>query len=131
MMFIDDERLFRAVQPKDMFWKKDGKISSAAFKDSNGLSCDRDMGRISVSSCVCSLLNFIQRDNTVVSVNYGECTDINALVKHDPVENNEHHSLILNGNDKKELTDGKAKRLSKLVRYDYLDTYGKIVYKPD
>ena len=131
MVFSADERLYRAIRPIDIFWKKEGKISSAAFKDSQGLSCDRDMGRIDVSSCVCSLLKFLQRDETVVSISYRECIDVNATLEYEPIDGNEYHSLILNNHEKRQLTDSQAKKLSKLVHYDYLDAYGRIVYQHD
>ena len=38
------EKLYRAVYPPevaDIFWKKDGTVSSAAFVDPKGLSVDR------------------------------------------------------------------------------------------
>ena len=42
------ERLYRAVYPTNimpMFWKENGELSSAVFKDKNGLSVERDGGR--------------------------------------------------------------------------------------
>ena len=42
------ERLFRAVYPPNimpLFWKENGQLSSAAFKDKKGLSVERDGGR--------------------------------------------------------------------------------------
>ena len=41
------ERLYRAVYPPNImpFWKKNGQLSSAAFKDKKGLSVERDGGR--------------------------------------------------------------------------------------
>ena len=39
------ERLYRAVYPPNimpLFWKEDGQLSSAAFKDKKGLSVERD-----------------------------------------------------------------------------------------
>ena len=42
--FDRNEKLYRAVYPPeimDMFWKRDGSVSSAAFADANGLSVDR------------------------------------------------------------------------------------------
>lgn len=41
--FSDCEKLYRAVFPASyiqMFWKKDGTISSAAFSDREGLSVE-------------------------------------------------------------------------------------------
>ena len=39
--FKDDEQLYRAVIPKEMFIKKDGSLTSAAFKATEGCSVDR------------------------------------------------------------------------------------------
>ena len=41
------ERLYRAVYPPEimpMFWKENGEISSAVFKDKRGLSVERAGG---------------------------------------------------------------------------------------
>ena len=43
--FDNSEVLYRAVLPFKDFWKEDGTVSSAAFKDSNGLSTDRSLNR--------------------------------------------------------------------------------------
>ena len=43
--FYLKEKLYRAVLPYEPFIKEDGTISSAAFKDSQGLSVDRQMHR--------------------------------------------------------------------------------------
>ena len=42
--FKADEKLYRAVYPPEvmnMYWRRDGRLSSAAFADPNGLSVDR------------------------------------------------------------------------------------------
>ena len=38
LVLIVDERLYRAVRPDSLFWKVNGTLSSAAFKDKKGLS---------------------------------------------------------------------------------------------
>ncbi len=46
--FNDDEKLYRAVYPPeifDLFWKKDGTLTSAAFRDKRGLSVERGFYR--------------------------------------------------------------------------------------
>ena len=43
--FFGDEGLYRAVLPTEMFWKKNGRVSSAVFRDKNGLSVDRGVTR--------------------------------------------------------------------------------------
>ncbi len=47
--FEANEKLFRAVYPPNiipMFWKENGEISSAAFKDKKGLSVERAGNRV-------------------------------------------------------------------------------------
>ena len=42
--FDPGEKMYRAVFPPEimpLFWKENGKISSAVFKDKNGLSVER------------------------------------------------------------------------------------------
>lgn len=42
-VFYNNEKLYRAILPIEPFKKSDGSISSAAFKDKNGLSVDKQM----------------------------------------------------------------------------------------
>jgi len=124
----DDERLYRAVAPDNMYWKQEGRISSAVFKDSNGASTDREMGR-EVSACIEHLLSHLDIGGSVVSVTVQQCTEVGAQAEYDPKEENEYHSLIVNSQESRQLTDGKAKRLAKVARYDHLDSYGEKMYK--
>ena len=108
--FDYDEKLFRAVRPKDPYLKEDGSISSAAFKDTNGLSVDRDGGRTISES-----LLFIKSHLTgiIVWVTYQNCLAIKAIVRYLPIEGNEYHSEIHKDILCPRLTRSQAKYLSK------------------
>jgi hypothetical protein len=49
-LISNSEILYKAIKPIDHLWKQ-GSPSSAAFKDSKGLSVDRDGGRTK-SDCI-------------------------------------------------------------------------------
>jgi hypothetical protein len=89
-----DEKLYRAVYPPEvaqMFWRKDGTISSAAFADSKGLSVDRGDHR-SDDEVVSSMLS--RFSGHIISVYVKNCRDVGALVKYIPSRNNPYHSEI-------------------------------------
>ncbi len=114
--FKSDESLYRAVLPKDMFWKKDGTLSSAAFFDKKGLSVDRGYYRpdIEVVDFMHEILN-----GSIVSFKVEECNQVNAKVKYLPSRNNKYHSEV-HGKETKELSNKQRK---------YLATHAKIVAK--
>ncbi len=92
--FENDERLYRAVYPPevaDMFWRKDGTVSSAAFADAKGLSVDR--GDYRKDSEVVADMNkrFTGRIIRVYSKN---CYDVGAVIRYVPSRNNPYHSEI-------------------------------------
>lgn len=92
--FRSDEKLYRAVYPPeiaDMFCKKDGSVSSAAFANPNGLSVDR--GNYRSDKEVTSVMN--QRFNGhIISLYVKNCIDIGAVVKYLPSRSNPYHSEI-------------------------------------
>ena len=92
--FYDDEKLYRAVFPPekiDFFWKKDGSISSAALKDSKGLSVERGYYR-GIECVVESMSEFFT--GFIVSLTVGECRSVNASVIYKPTERSKFHSEI-------------------------------------
>lgn len=94
-MSIPDERLFRAVpKNKPNMWK-DGKITSAVFKDSKGLSVDRQWHR-TISEAVDAVLS-VRSDGEwgVVSVTKKIFDEVDALCLYKPIKNkNLFHSEI-------------------------------------
>ena len=64
--FRNDEMLYRAVYPPDkvaMFWKRNGLLSSAAFKDRKGLSVERGYYR-SEFDVIESMAGFFEGDSS-------------------------------------------------------------------
>ena len=92
--FSDDEKLYRAVFPPeiaDMYWRKDGTISSAAFADSKGLSVDRGNYRADKDVKDDMESRFIGR---IIRLYVKNCSDIGAAVYYSPSRNNPYHSEI-------------------------------------
>lgn len=103
MLSLDDtfelnEKLYRAVYPpeiSEMFWRKDGTISSAAFADPRGLSVDRGNFRPDDEVITSMQKRFTGR---IISLYVKNCIDIGAYVKYLPSASDPYHSEI-HGND--------------------------------
>lgn len=108
--FYSDEELYRAVLPRDMFWKENGELSSTAFKDRNGLSVDRGYYR-SDSDVVFDM--HMRLDGTIVKVTVADCMNINACVRYLPSRLNKYHSEIHGGKDKLMLSASQCKYLAR------------------
>ncbi|MCR5117796.1 MAG: hypothetical protein K6A97_09850 [Lachnospiraceae bacterium] len=92
--FTNTEKLYRAIYPPEvmeMFWKKDGTLSSAAFADANGLSVDRGYNRPESEVITDMTKRFTGR---IVSLYVKNCLDIGAIVKYLPSKSNKFHSEI-------------------------------------
>ena len=110
--FEPDELLFRAVRPDNMYWKVPGeKLSSAAFKDSHGLSVDRAGGRTIAESAECLKTRM---EGTIAYLPVSKCNDVNAIVKYLPIPNiNIWHSEIYgSSNNNLALTSSQAKKIA-------------------
>ena len=93
-IFKKDEKLYRAVYPPeimDMYWKRDGSISSAAFADPKGLSVDRGNYRSDREVIVDLRSRFSGR---IISVYVKNCLDTGAVVRYLPSRTNIYHSEI-------------------------------------
>lgn len=94
--FAEDERLFRAVIPDNMYWK-DGRPTSAAFKtrETDGLSTDRQ-GERTVEEAVAYLHSHLK--GSAVSVTYNDCCCAGVDVVYSPVstpeDDNPYHTLL-------------------------------------
>jgi len=108
--FEDDETLLRSVKPIELFMHKDGTLTSAAFKDSDGLSVDRT-GDHTLEQAV----EFAQHHLTgvIVGVTVLQCKQVEAVVKYLPVPDNNYHSEIHRNEEKLRLNDRQAENLSK------------------
>ena len=107
--FNKDEKLYRAVYPPEMiemFWKKDGSISSAAFADPKGLSVDRGNYR-----CDDDVVKDMKKRFTgrIISLYVKNCDDAGAVVRYLPSRSNKYHSEI-HGSDNTPLLSKSQRR---------------------
>ena len=103
--FPCDESLYRAINPANSFWKADGSLSSAAFKDNKGLSVDR--GNFRTDDEVIN--DMTQRlKGSIVKFSVNDCLTIDARVQYDLNKEELYHSLVL-GKEKISLSNGQAR----------------------
>lgn len=106
--FYGDEILYRAVLPpeiKDMFWKKNGKVSSAAFYDPYGLSVERGYYRETKDIIEGMRRNFI---GPIVSFSVQDCRNADIVVQYLPSETNKYHSEV-HGSESEKLLNRKQR----------------------
>ena len=114
--FKSDEKLYRAVYPPeiaDMFWKKDGSVSSAAFADPKGLSVDRGDYRSDTTVILSMQKKFTGH---IISLYVKNCIDIGAAVKYLPSRANPYHSEIHGSNTAPLLTKSQRRFLASRAR---------------
>ncbi len=107
--FQNTEKIYRAVYPPevaDIFWKKDGSISSAAFADPKGLSVER--GDYRKDNDVISSMRK-KFSGHIISLYVKNCTDTGAVVIYTPSRTNIYHSEI-HGNEKTALLSKSQRR---------------------
>ncbi|MCR4590355.1 MAG: hypothetical protein K5668_06015 [Lachnospiraceae bacterium] len=93
-VFPPDEKLYRAVWPPeiaDIYWRKDGTLSSAAFADPKGLSVDRGDFRSDADVITDMNSRFTGR---IVRLYVKSCMEAGAVILYLPSENNPYHSEI-------------------------------------
>ena len=106
------ETLHRGVPARPVFWKDDGRPSSALFKDSQGVSVDVNANRSSLE-VKNQLLSVDATFKGEARVSGSFCKEKCCLVLHAPIKGgNQFHSLIL-GQEKPELTKGQARALAR------------------
>lgn len=115
--YEDDEKLYRAVRPAPVYWKDDGTLSSAAFKDKNGLSTDRERGR-KKSDCI-SFMQSRKFEGSIVSVCAKMCKEVNAFLNYLPQDDNPYHTQIQNTETALVLTPRQAKLLAHNATMEY------------
>ena len=111
--FDEHERLYRAVYPPEimpMFWKENGQISSAVFKDKKGLSVERSGDRIEETVIGDMRLFFY---GTIISVLVSNCTECKAVLKYLPSKRSRYHSEIHGAEDRILLSQSQCKYLAK------------------
>lgn len=120
--FSESEKLYRKVIMNPNFWKKEsGKPSSAVFKDSKGVSVDRDGGR-NDNEITSSFITRFGKDNirAIVSVSAGYCMEIDTHLVYLPIQDNEYHAEIHDSPDKVPIHTKRAKKLANSCRIVYV-----------
>jgi hypothetical protein len=107
----DLELLYRKVIKNPNYWKDD-RPTSAVFKDSGGVSVDRDGNRHDSEVVVSFETRFANNMRAIVKIGAKLCRDLETEPKPDPNSENEFHALIL-PIEGIELTASKAKGLSR------------------
>ncbi|MFN3998814.1 hypothetical protein [Algoriphagus sp.] len=108
----DEELLYRAIKPFPNWWKeKENRPSSAAFKDSRGVSVDRDAGR--PESQIISRINSRFEIQAIVKVKASFCREIEANPLPRPIIGIPEHAEIHRTETIIELTDSQARNLAK------------------
>lgn len=114
-----EEHLFRAIKDGNPNLWKDGRPTSAAFKDSQGLSVNRQGDRTIAESC--DVARQIYADTkVVVHLSSQECINLGGMPQANPVAGNEYHALIIDGNSAITLTSPVAKRIARGCLICYL-----------
>lgn len=115
-----NETLFRGIVRNPNFWKNKTNLpSSAAFKDSKGVSVDRD-GNRNTDECI-RFLNSRLDLRAVVSINAQDVIDLSLLLIPKEEEDNPYHAEIHQSEERIPLTSGQARALSKKVTVVYFD----------
>lgn len=118
--FNDSEILYRAVYPPShpgMFWKKNGKLSPAAFADPKGLSVERGFYR-TTEEVVDKMKSFYK--GCIISVSVGDCRETEAVVRYMPT-NNEYHSEIHGSDMVKLLNKSQRLHLAEKAKAEYME----------
>lgn len=118
--FDPQEHLLRAVWPADKkphFWRN-GKLSTAALKDSRGLSVDRTHDRTVEVSTKSMLARGFQ--GFIVSFSVADCDLQQVCLKYLPNENHPYHSEIHGSETEIQLSNQQALALARtaVIRHD-------------
>ena len=109
---VDNETLFRSVPNIPQMWKPDAqRPSSAVFKDSKGVSVDRDCNR-TLEESVDAMRTRFPDLRAIVSVTVNDCHDVEAQVYAKPVKENRCHAEIRRNETDARLSSGMARRLA-------------------
>lgn len=111
----DVEELYRAVTRKPNMWKsQEDRPSSALFKDSKGVSVDRDGGR-SLDDICRSFERRIEMQ-ALVSLSVGECRKLQTYPVAKPEGDNPFHAEIHDSPNRVQLSSKKARDLAKAFK---------------
>lgn len=109
--FASDELLYRGLP---LIWlEDDDSVSSAAFKDSNGISVDRDGGRIE-QECVKRMVDNLPKIAGVGKLACEEVEECGAFPVYLPERNNVYHSEIHDSAEQVRIkSNSKARKLAR------------------
>lgn len=117
--FHQDENLFRAIKPFPNWWDDEtNKPTSAAFKDSNGVSADRQ-GERSIGESIDAMLNRFDVLKAIAYISSEDSIAVGAHPYYEPVEDNHYHSVLKQADGSIPLTSSVAKKLSRAVLISY------------
>lgn len=110
---VESETLYRAVRAWPKYWKENGRLSPAAFKDSKGLSVDRDGDRNEKKV----VHDFRKRkfEGTLISVGARECIELNVYLKPKP-KKWPYHVLVLDSQNEIVISDEKCDKLRQIAK---------------
>ena len=109
--FNPDEKLYRAVYPDAMFWKDNGKVSSAAFISKRG-GCSVDRGDYRDDDAVVQNMMGRHFQGSIIAVTVQDCSDVYAVPVYAPSRTNIYHSEIHGSTQREQLTAGQRKHLA-------------------
>ena len=108
--FASNECLYRGLHP--LWIEDDNTVSSAAFKDSGGVSVDRDGGR-SEQECIDRMLKALPQIAGVCRLTCDDVEACGAITLYRPVPDNIYHSEIHDSAEQVQIkSKSKAKKLS-------------------
>lgn len=119
--FEDNEVLFRCVKGSNpVLWDDEyDRPTSAVFKDSKGLSVDRD-GKRDKKDIIKSFNNKFDNIKAIVSVNAGYCKGLPVHLKYKPTDN-KYHSEIHESENEITIKYKKLKKLSEDCIIEYIN----------
>ena len=119
--FPNCEKLYRAVFPESymqMFWRKDGTVSSAAFTDKQGLSVERGDLRED-ENVIEEMRKFFH--GCIISLTVEQCRDVDAVIKYKPSKRSEYHSEIHGSEEVPLLSKSQRKKLAERAKIEYYE----------
>ncbi len=118
--FHPNENLFRAIKPIPNWWDEEtNRPTSAAFKDSNGASIDRQGERV-FDECKNALLDRFKDLKAIVHISSLQSISQGGHPFYEPVDGNVYHSLLKQADGTIPLTSSIAKKISRNVEVCHL-----------
>ena len=101
-----------------MFWRKDGTVSSAAFTDKQGLSVERGDFRED-ENVIEEMRKFFH--GCIISLTVEQCRDVDAVIKYKPRKRSEYHSEIHGSEEVPLLSKSQRKKLAERAKIEYYE----------